>query len=133
MADLDRHSSHRVGRGLTVVAVASAAADGFWGIFGAVTAAFVVENALDLALTLVAPAIRGTGDWRDTAGSIAPALLGSLPIQAPLMAVLAYSYVTISPWSVALFAIPAVAAQGLFSFTGSNGRRQKRSVVQMRG
>jgi len=30
-----------------------------------------------------------------------------------MVAVLAYSYVTISPWSVALFAIPAVAAQRL--------------------
>jgi putative nucleotidyltransferase with HDIG domain len=99
--------------GLTVVAVGSAVAPGFWGLFAAVTAAFAVENALDLTLTLVAPAIRGSGNWKEIARSLAPALLGSLPLQAPLIAVLAFSYKTISPWSVALFAIPAVAAHRL--------------------
>jgi putative nucleotidyltransferase with HDIG domain len=99
--------------GLTACLVAAAIGPGFWGLFGAVTAAFVVEGALDLSLTLVAPAIRGTGHWRELARSLAPALLGSLPIQAPVIAVLAYSYRTISPWSVALFAIPAVAAHRL--------------------
>jgi putative nucleotidyltransferase with HDIG domain len=100
--------------GLTAAAVASATAVGFWAVFAAVGAAFVVENALDLALTLVAPAIRGTSRWRETVRSVGPALLGTLPIQAPVIAVLAYSYKTISPWSVVLFAIPGVAAHRLF-------------------
>jgi putative nucleotidyltransferase with HDIG domain len=99
--------------GLTVAAVGSAVTPDFWGLFAAVTAAFAIENALDLTLTLVAPAIRGSGNWKEIARSLAPALLGSLPLQAPLIAVLAYSYKTISPWSVALFAIPAVAAHRL--------------------
>ena len=99
--------------GLTAVAVMRGGADDFWSLFAAVTAAFLVDSALSMTLTLVAPAIRGTGRWADSARSIAPALLGSLPIQAPLIAVLAYAYVRISPWSVALFAIPAVAAHRL--------------------
>lgn len=100
--------------GLTAVAITrGGVADDFWSLFAAVTAAFLVDSALSLSLTLVAPAIRGTGRWADSARSIAPALLGSLPIQAPLIAVLAYAYVRISPWSVALFAIPAVAAHRL--------------------
>jgi putative nucleotidyltransferase with HDIG domain len=40
-------------------------------------------------------------------------MIASIPLYAPVVAVLAYSYETISPWSVALFAIPAVAAQRL--------------------
>jgi putative nucleotidyltransferase with HDIG domain len=99
--------------GLTVAAVGTAVTPDFWGLFAAVTAAFAVENGLDLTLTLVAPAIRGSGNWKEIARSLAPALLGSLPLQAPLIAVLAFSYKTISPWSVALFAIPAVAAHRL--------------------
>jgi putative nucleotidyltransferase with HDIG domain len=99
--------------GLTAALVDAGVGPGFWGLVGVVTAAFVVENALDLAFTLVAPAIRGTGHWKETARSIAPALLGSLPIQAPVIAVLAFSYETISPWSVVLFAIPGVAAHRL--------------------
>ena len=40
-------------------------------------------------------------------------MFGSVTLYAPMMAVLVYSYEMVSPWSVALFAIPAVAAQRL--------------------
>jgi putative nucleotidyltransferase with HDIG domain len=124
--------------GLTAAAVAATTA-GFWGVFAAVGAAFVLENALDLALTLVAPAIRGTSRWRETVRSVGPALLGTLPIQAPVIAVLAYSYETISPWSVVLFAIPGVAAHRLFmlyrqqretaeALTTANGRLESANL-----
>jgi putative nucleotidyltransferase with HDIG domain len=39
--------------------------------------------------------------------------LVSVPLHVPTVTVLAYVYVTISPWSVALFALPALAAQRL--------------------
>src|SRR5262249_47812266 len=58
-------------------------------------------------------AIRGTGKWTDVADSVGPALAVSTPLQAPMVAVLAYAYTHISPWSVALFAVPAFAAQRL--------------------
>lgn len=99
--------------GVVAVAMLDAAPDGFWGLFGAVAAAFVVETALDVCLTLVAPAIRGKGRWPESVRAVGPALVVSVPLQAPMVAVLAYSYLTISPWSVALFAIPAVAAHRL--------------------
>lgn len=99
--------------GLTAIAVTKGVAHDFWSLVAAVTAAFVVENLLGLSLTLVAPAIRRTGHWYESARSVIPALAASLPIQAPVIAVLAYSYVRISPWSVALFLIPAVAAHRL--------------------
>ncbi|MFL5336881.1 MAG: hypothetical protein ACJ8H8_27820, partial [Geminicoccaceae bacterium] len=101
--------------GLAAAGLLSARLDDFWVLFAAVTAAFAVEGSLDLALSLVAPAIRGTSRWADAARSVAPAMLGTLPIQAPVIAVLAYSYLKVSPWSVALFAIPGVAAHRLFS------------------
>jgi len=99
--------------GLTAAAVLSATASGFWGLFGAVAAAFLTDTAAEVALHAITPAIRGTGSLIGTARSVVPALMASVPLQAPMVAVLAYSYVTISPWSVALFAIPAVAAQRL--------------------
>jgi putative nucleotidyltransferase with HDIG domain len=99
--------------GLAAVAVTGHAGRDFWGLFGAVAAAFVVESTLDLSLGAVAPAIRGTSGFATTFRSVGPALLASVPLHAPMVAVLAYSYITISPWSVALFAIPAVAAQRL--------------------
>jgi putative nucleotidyltransferase with HDIG domain len=98
--------------GLAAAAVGHARGD-FWGLFGAVAAAFAVETFLDLALGSVAAAIRGVNTFRGTARSVGPALVASVPLHAPVVGVLAYSYQTISPWSVALFAIPAVAAQRL--------------------
>lgn len=85
----------------------------FWGLFAAVVAAFAVESFTDVSLASVTGALRRTGSWITCVRSVAPPLLGSVPLHAPVVAVLAYSYTTISPWSVALFAIPAVAAQRL--------------------
>jgi putative nucleotidyltransferase with HDIG domain len=99
--------------GLVAIAVMRAGGGNFWGLFGAVGAAFAVETSLDVALGSVAPAIRGVNTFRGVFRSVGPALVGSVPLHAPVVAVLAYSYETISPWSVALFAIPAVAAQRL--------------------
>ena len=99
--------------GLVAAAVASAASRGFWGLFAAVTAAFLVDTVTELWLVSVAPAIRGVSTVFSVVGSLGPAQLASVPLYAPMVAILAYSYETISPWSVALFAIPAVAAQRL--------------------
>jgi len=99
--------------GLAAVVVYAAGAIGFWGVVAAVAAAFVVESGTDLALAGVVPVIRGTGSWVDTARTLVPAHFTSFPLQVPLVALLAYSYETISPWSVVLFAIPAFAAHRL--------------------
>jgi len=99
--------------GLTAAAVASATADGFWGLFAAVAAAFVVEEVIDLSLGSVTVVIRGGPSALGAVGSVVRAMVASTPLYAPVVAILAYSYETVSPWSVALFAIPAVAAQRL--------------------
>jgi putative nucleotidyltransferase with HDIG domain len=114
--------------GVAALGVLSATQRGFWGLFVAVTAAFIVETTADVALTLVAPAIRGTGSWLGSVRSVTPPLLASVPLQAPMVAVLAYSYTTISPWSVALFGIPAVAAQRLLLLY-----RQQRETAEALG
>lgn len=99
--------------GLAAVVVTSRAGEDFWGLFGAVAAAFLVESVVDVVLSAVTPAIRGTCAFGSTIRSVGATMLASVPLHAPMVAVLAYSYKTISPWSVALFAIPAVAAQRL--------------------
>ena len=99
--------------GLTAAAIMHAFSPGFLGIFAAVVGAFAVETTTEVGLTAVAPAIRATASWNDTVRTVGQVHAASVPLQVPMVAVLAYSYVTISPWSVALFAIPAVAAQRL--------------------
>jgi putative nucleotidyltransferase with HDIG domain len=78
-----------------------------------VTVAFLVETIAGDALGIVAPAIRGTSSMRAMLRDILPSDLVSVPLHVPTVSVLAYVYVTISPWSVALFALPALAAQRL--------------------
>jgi putative nucleotidyltransferase with HDIG domain len=87
--------------------------DGFLPVFAAVFAAFTAETTTNFALGAVAPAIRGVNTFRGSARMFGPTLIGSVPLYAPLVAVLVYSYQTVSPWSVALFMIPAIAAQRL--------------------
>lgn len=99
--------------GLAAAIIIRAGSNDFWALFGAVTAAFLAENAVDLVLFPVAPVLRGTASFADLWRSAASVLPSSVPLHAPVVAVLAYSYTTISPWSVALFAIPAFAAQRL--------------------
>lgn len=86
---------------------------GFLALSLAVTVAFIVETIVGDALGIVAPAIRGTSSMRAMLRDILPSDLVSVPLHVPTVSVLAYVYVTISPWSVALFALPALAAQRL--------------------
>jgi putative nucleotidyltransferase with HDIG domain len=103
-----------VSAGLVAAVVLRVGAPGFWTLFGAVTAAFVVENMVDLALNPVAPLIRGTASLKSLIRSPSSVILASVPLHAPVVAVLAYSYTTISALSVVLFVIPAFAAQRLY-------------------
>lgn len=98
--------------GLAAAAVLHGSSD-FWGLFAAVAAAFTAENAVDLLLHPVAPLIRRTATYGRLVKSVGPALIASVPLHTPVVAILAYSYWTLSPWSVILFAIPAFAAQRL--------------------
>jgi putative nucleotidyltransferase with HDIG domain len=59
---------------------------------------------------------------------ILPSDLVSVPLHVPTVSVLAYVYVTISPWSVALFALPALAAQRLLLLY-----RQQRDATEALG
>lgn len=100
-----------VAAGLAAAAVIHGSRD-FAILSGGIAAAFAVETFVDLALVGIAPAIRGTSTVGSMLKTGAPTVLISVPLHVPMVAVLAYVY-GISPWSVALFAAPAVAAQRL--------------------
>ena len=57
--------------------------------------------------------IRGRSSWIERHELLGQRSSSSFPLQVPLVALLAYSYENISPWSVVLFAIPAFAAHRL--------------------
>lgn len=102
-----------VAAGLTAIAVRGGTDRSFFWIFVAVTAAFLVETVVGEGLNCVAPAIRRSSAALATLRESLSGDLVSVPLHVPMVSVLAYVYVTISPWSVALFAMPALAAQRL--------------------
>jgi putative nucleotidyltransferase with HDIG domain len=95
------------------MAVDAGRQNNFLVLFGAVAAAYAVETCMNLALVGIAPAIRGTSSVGSILRAVIPTDVASVPLHVPMVAILAYAYSTISPWSVLLFAMPAVAAQRL--------------------
>jgi putative nucleotidyltransferase with HDIG domain len=83
-------------------------------ILAATFLAAIVDFALDLILNTLTLVIRGTGSARDLARNLGPVALAGIPLYTSLVGLLAYSYMEVSPWSAALFFIPAYAAQRLF-------------------
>jgi putative nucleotidyltransferase with HDIG domain len=83
-------------------------------ILAATFLAAIVDFALDLILNTLTLVIRGTGSARDLARNLGPVALAGIPLYTSLVGLLAYSYIEVSPWSAALFFIPAYAAQRLF-------------------
>jgi len=98
--------------GLAVVSVAGRA-DSFGGVFLAVAVAAGVQAAGDIVLNGLTVAIRKSGSVRETAQAIARLTASTLPLYTPVLAVLVYAYRELSPWTVLLFFVPAVAAQRL--------------------
>ena len=87
-------------------------ANSFGRVLLATTVATFAEAVCNVVLTLVTAALRRNGS-REAAQMIGRLLAGTVPLYAPVIAVLAYAYATLSPWTVLLFFVPALAAQRL--------------------
>jgi hypothetical protein len=73
----------------------------------------IVGEVLDGFFSALTASIRGR-PIRDAIGAMVPLILTSVPVYTPIVALLAYMYVRVSPWTLALFLIPALAAQRLY-------------------
>lgn len=86
-------------------------------VFGKLVAASlvgaVVGELLDVLFSALTASVRGR-PIRDAIRTIAPVVLASAPVYAPVVALLAFMYVRVSPWTLALFLVPAMAAQRLY-------------------
>jgi putative nucleotidyltransferase with HDIG domain len=96
--------------GLVALRIDGSDTHAFGRVLAAVVAATVVEQVGDLMLGSVVARLRGMplGEIAKLGGSVFLAM----PLYAP--ALLVYAYREVSPWSVALFLFPALAAQKLF-------------------
>jgi putative nucleotidyltransferase with HDIG domain len=75
---------------------------------GALTA-----QALDVAFACFTLRLRG-GRASAVVTMLGPAVVASIPLYTPVIALLAFAYKAMSPWTLVLFLVPAFAAQRLF-------------------
>jgi putative nucleotidyltransferase with HDIG domain len=61
--------------------------------------------------------------------ALLPVQISALPLHIPVISVLAYAYLRISPWSVVLFVVPAFAAQRLYLLY----RQQRETAEELAG
>jgi len=99
--------------------VAAWAATGAFGtktgaIVVATLAAAVVAEPMDVAFSALTLKLRG-GRASDVVHALGPVALASIPLYTPIVALLGIAYTQLSAWALALFFVPALAAQRLFA------------------
>ncbi len=80
----------------------------------AATVAAMSAELVDTGLTSLVFALRGIGRWLEAAQDLFPIVVASVPFYGPVVAVLVLAYRDISPWTLPLFFVPALAAQRWF-------------------
>lgn len=100
--------------GLVATASISAVPSHFGGVILAGLAGAMVGEALDVSFAAVTARVRGRS-MSQIAVTLAPLVLASAPVYAPIVAVLTLAYQEVSPWTAPLFFGPALAAQRLFT------------------
>lgn len=93
----------------------------FGGLVAATLIATIVREVVDVGFAVLTSAIRGSSATY-TARMVTPVLLLAPPAYAPIVALLAFMYAEVSPWTLALFLAPALAAQRLYGLY--QGERQ---------
>ena len=99
------------------------------GVVAATLAGAIVVEPLDVAFAAVTLRLRG-GRALDVVRALGPVTLASIPLYIPIVAILGIAYRELSPWSLALFFVPALAAQRLFALYQSQ-RELAEGLVQM--
>jgi putative nucleotidyltransferase with HDIG domain len=100
--------------GIAAQAMIAIVPSDFGGLVVATLVATLLRELLDIAFSTLTAAVRGASPL-ETARSLTPLLLVAPPIYAPLVALLAFMYVDVSPWTLILFLPPAIAAQKLYA------------------
>ena len=115
--------------GLAAAGVAAVFPRGPGAVVGAATAAILAAELADAALTSVTFALRGYGRWIDAASDLFPVLAASVPFYSPVIAILVLAYRDVSPWTLPLFFVPALAAQRWFLLY----QEQRRLATDLQG
>ena len=99
--------------GFAAQAALSAVPSEFGRLVAASLVGAVTGEALDVLFAALTARVRGR-PIREAVSTLVPVVLTSAPVYAPIVALLAFMYVRFSPWTLALFLVPAMAAQRLY-------------------
>jgi putative nucleotidyltransferase with HDIG domain len=69
---------------------------------------------LDIGFSVLTRKIKWNGSAADLIRTVAPAVLPAMALWAPVVGLLAFAYQEISPWTLPLFVVPALAAHRSF-------------------
>jgi putative nucleotidyltransferase with HDIG domain len=100
--------------GLIAVEVQNSAPSVLAGIVLSSAAAALSAQSLDMAFAVLVSRVRGHRNGLALVGTLAPLILASVPLYAPVVALLVVGYEAVSPWTLPLFLVPALAAQRSF-------------------
>ncbi|HSI97986.1 MAG TPA: hypothetical protein VK926_06450, partial [Gaiellaceae bacterium] len=98
--------------GLAAQATIALVSSEFGGLIVATLVGAFVSEMMEVAFGVMTAAVRGGSVW-ETARAVAPPLVLVPPLYTPVVALLAFMYIEVSPWSLVLFLVPAIAAQRL--------------------
>ena len=101
--------------GLIALGVADTAESDLGSIVVATLAGAIAAQLLDIGFACLTVWLRRTAEPWDTARTIAPVALSAVPLYAPVVVLLTVAYQELSPWTLVLFFVPALAAQRLFA------------------
>jgi putative nucleotidyltransferase with HDIG domain len=74
----------------------------------------MVAEGVDVLVTATTYRLRGNGTMREAIRMLAPLGGAAVPLYTPVVALLAFAYESLSPWTLLLFFIPALAAHRVF-------------------
>ena len=102
-----------VAAGTTVAAMEPVVASGIGALIVATLCAMAVAELLDLGFSMMTSRVRGRRS-RDVAIALAPVALTSVLLFGPVAVMIAVAYRDVSPWTLPLFVVPALALQRLY-------------------
>ena len=100
--------------------------------FVAASVGAVTAEVLDVSFASITYRLRGHGSAVKAVADLIPVAVASVPFYAPAVAVLTFTYREISPWTLPLFFVPALAAQRWFILYQEQ-RRLAEDLVQANG
>ena len=101
--------------GLVALGVGSLISGNLASVSTATLVAAFASQSMDAGFAAVALRLRRRAGMAETLRTLIPLTLSAIPLYAPVVAFLAFAYEDMSPYTLPLFLIPALAAQRLYA------------------